>query len=233
MRIALLSDIHSNVQALEAVFGHIDTRGVDSVYCLGDIVGYGADPGECLEIIRSRCAIVVLGNHDLAVATESGLEVLPPDGQSAARHNERALDDEQKKYLSELPLSVETESLTLVHASPQYPDRWQRLGSFLVSQAQFKYFSTDICFVGHTHSPTVTSNRIGISRVRKGYRFLINVGSVGQPRDGDPRACAALFDTSTFKYELLRIPYDIDAAKSRILEEDLPSGLGERLTFRR
>ena len=233
MLIALLSDIHSNLQALETVLSHIDSRGVDSVYCLGDVVGYGPDPGECLDLIKSRCAGVVLGNHDQAVATESGLEVLPPDGQAAALHNRNILNKTQKEYLAELPLSIETELFTLVHASPQFPERWQRMGSFLFSQAQFKYFSTEICFVCHTHSPAVMSDHLGISRVRRGHRFLINVGSVGQPRDGDPRACAALFNTSTFEYELLRIPYDIEATMSRILEEDLPPRLAERLKFGR
>jgi len=229
MRIALLSDIHSNSQALEAVLFEIDSRAVDSIYCLGDIVGYGADPGDCLEIIKSRCAGVVLGNHDLAVATGHGLEILPPDGQAAARHNREVLSDKQIEYLSALPLSIETELFTLVHASPQYPDRWQRLGSFQLSKAQFDHFSTDICFLGHTHSPAVISDRIGISRVRSGHRFLINVGSVGQPRDGDPRACVAVFDTSTFNYEVLRIPYDIEAASARILDAGLPRRLAERL----
>jgi diadenosine tetraphosphatase ApaH/serine/threonine PP2A family protein phosphatase len=233
MLVALLSDIHSNFQALETVMGEIDSRGVDEIYCLGDIVGYGADPAKCLEIVQKRCTGVVLGNHDLAVATEFGLNFLPPDGKKAAQHNRSALPEKQINYLAKLPLSIETESFTLVHASPQHPDRWQRLGSFYSSQAQFKHFSTEICFLGHTHSPSVVSDQIGISRVRPGHRFLINVGSVGQPRDGDPRACAALFNTSSFEYELLRIPYDIGAAQSRIHEEDLPPRLAERLQFGR
>lgn len=233
MRIALISDIHSNLQALEAVLQRIDKEKIDAIYCLGDIVGYGADPVACLEIVRARCEGVVLGNHDLAVATTAGLDVLPPDGQKAARHNQEALDEGQRHYLGHLPLTIETNVFTLVHASPQYPDRWQRLMSYQISQVQFDHFSTDICFIGHTHSPAVMSDSIGVSRVRKEHRFLINVGSVGQPRDGIPDACFAILDTENFAYNLLRVPYDIESAKNRILEEDLPVRLGERLLFGR
>jgi len=229
MRIALISDIHSNVQALQAVLEKIDEANVQDIYCLGDIVGYGADPADCINIVKSRCVATVLGNHDLAVATEAGLDFLPTAGRAAAVHNRSKLNDDELGFLTNLPLLQIEDEFTLAHASPEHPDRWLRINSFQTGSAQFDHFSTDVCFVGHTHSPAVMSDSIGISQVRRGHRFLINVGSVGQPRDGDSRAAFGLFDTESFDYDLVRVEYDIEAARTRILEEELPQPLADRL----
>lgn len=229
MRIALISDIHSNLPALEAVLSEIDREGISDIYCVGDVVGYGADPVICVDLIQSRCAKVVLGNHDLAVATGEGLDYLPPDGQIAAEHNADQLANDQKAWLASLPLIDSDENVTLAHASPGDPERWLRVESFFLAQAQFNHFQTDVCFVGHTHLPGILCNQLGVLRVRKGHRYLINVGSVGQPRDGDPRACLSIFDTDTFEFELRRVPYNVDRAIQRIKEEGLPKRLGKRL----
>lgn len=229
MQIALISDIHSNLQALEAVMERIDARSVDAIYCLGDTVGYGADPSPCLEMVRERCAANVLGNHDLAVVTEIHEKSLPKDGRKAAQHNREALSEDQLLYLRSLPYVLEETGVTLVHATPLFPEKWMRLGSFQLSTAQFDQFQSDICFVGHTHKPAVISEKLGVHQVRKGHRYLINVGSVGQPRDGDPRACVAFFDTDSYEYSLERIEYDIEKAVERIKEEKLPKRLGNRL----
>jgi putative phosphoesterase len=229
MRIAIISDIHSNLQALEAVLQKIDSSDVDAIYCLGDVVGYGADPEVCVSIVRDRCALTVVGNHDRAVALEEGLDFLPSAGREAAIHNRTKLSDDQLEYLAALPLVLTDQDCTLVHASPETPERWLRINSFLTGNTQFSHFSTDICFVGHTHSPAVMSDSIGVSQVRRGHRFLINVGSVGQPRDGDARASFGLFDTDSFDYQLVRLEYDIEAARTRIIDEALPQPLADRL----
>ncbi len=198
MPIAVLSDIHSNLPALEAALIEIDREGIQDIFCLGDIVGYCADPAPCIDLIRERCTLTVGGNHDLAVATGAGLEFLPTMGQIAAEHNASAISEDQRSWLEALPLLQSEGDMTCAHASPQYPERWMRIESFFLAQEQFKNFDTSICFVGHTHLPRVLSEKLGGLRVRKDHRFIINVGSVGQPRDGDPRACVAFFDPDSF-----------------------------------
>ncbi len=229
MKIAVISDIHSNLHALEATLGEIDEHGVEEIYCLGDVVGYGADPAACVDLVMERCAGAVRGNHDEAVAMDRGVKVLPKDARVAAKHNRDKLSQEHIDYLSNLPLTLEAHGITFVHASPQSPGSWLRLDSFTRVKDQFDHFTSDICFVGHTHVPGVVSNRIGVLTVRPGHRFLINAGSVGQPRDEDPRAAFAIFDTEAVSCELLRIGYDVAAAAERIKEEDLPQSLADRL----
>lgn len=229
MKIAVISDIHSNLQALQAAFEAIESYDVHEIYCLGDVVGYGADAAACVDLVRERCAGCVRGNHDDAVALERGLKVIPKDAQAAARHNRRQLSDEQIRYLAELPLTLEAHGCTFVHASPQDPDAWMRLDSFLRVKEQFHHFETDICFVGHTHIPGIVSDRLGVLNVRRGHRYLINTGSVGQPRDEDPRSSFAVFDVEEVACELVRVGYDVEAAAARIDEEGLPSALGARL----
>lgn len=207
----------------------MDRERPDAILCLGDVVGYGADPAECVAIVRERCDAVVLGNHDLAVATGEGIEMLPSHGQVAAEHNADMLGEDDLEWLAGLPLSRVIHDMTMAHASPQYPERWMRIESFFLAQEQFKHFETDICFVGHTHLPGVLSETLGVLRPRPGHRFIINMGSVGQPRDGDARACMGYFDTESFAFDLKRIPYNVDRARQRIREENLPSSLGKRL----
>ena len=229
MRLAVLSDIHANAEALRAVLAEADARGADAVLCLGDIVGYGPDPGACADLVRERCAAAVMGNHDAAVALDEGLAVLPPDGQAAAVAQREVLSADQTAWLAGLPLTAEAFGVTLAHASPDQPERWHRLDTFAAVQAQFGAFATDVCFVGHSHRPAVVSDQIGVTRVRAGHRYLINVGSVGQPRDHDPRAAFGMFDTEAVSYELVRVYYDIARTRLRIAEEGLPAGLGDRL----
>lgn len=229
MRLALLSDIHSNLPALDAVLADVDREKPDAILCLGDVVGYGADPSPCVALVRERCDAAVLGNHDLAVATGQGIDMLPTHGQVAAEHNADVLSDTDLEWLANLPLTCVSNGVTLAHASPQLPERWMRIESFFLAQEQFRHFETDICFVGHTHLPGVLSEKLGVLRPRPGHRFIINAGSVGQPRDGDPRACMGYFDTETFAFDLKRIPYNVDRARQRIREEGLPSSLGRRL----
>jgi diadenosine tetraphosphatase ApaH/serine/threonine PP2A family protein phosphatase len=229
MLLAFISDIHSNLQALEAVLAYADDEGVEEFYCLGDIVGYGADPNACLALVRERCNGIVLGNHDQAVVHESYRANLPRDGRKAARHNNTALSEEELAFLAGLPLKEAAHGCAYVHATPRNPDHWIRLTSFQLAQNQFAAFDEDLCLVGHTHRPTVFSDRLGVHQVRPGHRFIVNVGSVGQPRDGDPRACIGLLETQSWSFRLERVEYDVEAAVARIREEHLPKRLGERL----
>lgn len=229
MKLAIISDIHSNLEALEAVLAAIDARDVDAIYCLGDVVGYGPDPAACVELVRARCAGVVRGNHDVAVASEGGLRRLPPDGQAAARHNRAHLSEAQLAYLDDLPLRLDADGYTFVHATPDEPSAWKRLERFTLAQQQFECFDAAICFLGHTHVPAVMSDRLGVLRVRAGNRYLVNVGSVGQPRDHNPHAAFALFDAASFEHETVRVPYDVEQTAAKIVDAGLPRRLGDRL----
>ncbi|MEM6326561.1 MAG: metallophosphoesterase family protein [Bacteroidota bacterium] len=229
MRIAILSDVHANLEALTAALADIDRRGVDSIVCLGDTVGYGPDPVPCVDLIRERCDACVLGNHDDAVAHERGIGYLPKDAQKVIRLHRDALDAERLQWLGTLPLRVEGFGVTLVHAAPHEPATWPRLSSFVELQSQFPAFSTDVCFVGHSHRPAVVANKVGVLRVRPGYRYLIDVGSIGQPRDRDPRLSFGLFDTERFEYELVRVHYDVARTATKIRESKYPSELAGRL----
>jgi len=230
VRIAVLSDIHSNLEALRRALEGIEHVGVDAVYCLGDVVGYNADPAACVDLVREHCAGVIRGNHDAAVATDAALDALPSDGQAAARHNRACLSEEQIAFLSDLPLTLTVENCTFVHATPDAPTAWTRLTTYPAAQAQFDHFDTDLCFLGHTHVPAVMADTLGVFEVRRGHRYLVNVGSVGQPRDQSPKLSFGLFDTETYEYENVRLSYDVDRAAEKIRDADaLPDRLATRL----
>lgn len=229
MRLAIVSDLHANIEASEAVFAEAERRGVDATLCLGDIVGYGPNPSETVEMVREQCEVTVLGNHDAAVALNAEMHVLPKDGQKAARLHQALLSDDQIEWLSGLPYRAEAYGATLVHAAPDHPDAWPRLDSFAALQAQFAAFDTPICFVGHSHKPAVVSSSLGVFQVRPGHRYVIDVGSVGQPRDHDPRASFAIYDTEAFTVDIVRIHYDVARTASKIIRRGLPAELGERL----
>ena len=230
MRIAILSDIHSNLEALTRALEGIESASVEAVYCLGDVVGYNADPSACVDLVREHCAGVVRGNHDAAVATDAAIDALPADGQAAARHNRQHLSDEQIAFLADLPLTLTVDNCTLVHATPDAPTAWTRLTTYPAAQSQFEHFDTDLCFLGHTHVPAVMADTLGVFQVREGHRYLINVGSVGQPRDQNPKLSFGLFDTDTFEYHNVRLSYDVDGAAQKIRDADaLPDRLATRL----
>ncbi len=229
MLVAVLSDIHANREALTAALKLADRTKVDYMVCLGDVVGYGPDPAACIDLIRTVCNACVLGNHDEAVAFDKGIDVLPKDAQTAVRRHQRSLNEDDLEWLRSLPLRHDAHELTFVHSSPESPEMWYRLGSFHAVQAQFSFFDGPVCFVGHSHKAAVVSNTFGVLRVRPGHRFLIDVGSVGQPRDGDSRLAFALFDTEAFSCQMIRGHYDIERTASRIKEVGLPDGLSERL----
>jgi predicted phosphodiesterase len=203
MRIAILSDIHSNLQALTKAFSLIDRSRIDEVHCLGDIVGYGANPNECIDMIRDRAKYSVLGNKQLTQLN--------------------------RNFLSSLPYRIQTDTFMLAHASPHEPANWEYVLSLPVAQKQFAAFSTQICFIGHTHVPSVCGENLRTFTFKKDMRFLINVGSVGQPRDGSPQLSFGIFDTASWTYQNIRADYDVKSASKAILNSGLPSTLAKRL----
>ena len=229
MRLAILSDIHSNLQALEEALRLIDQFRVDEIYCLGDIVGYGGNPNECVALVRERCVKVVKGNHDLATVNLSYSDFHPEAGRIANAWTIKVLKPEHRTYLAWLPFRHVAFDCTFVHAGPESPIDWEHVSSAEAVSRQFPHFSTPVCFVGHTHVPGIVSEDLMAFTLKRGIKFLINVGSVGQPRDGNPQLSFGILDTEAWKYQNIRADYDIQGAAVAIIRAGLPAILAERL----
>ena len=237
MRYAVLSDVHGNLEALRAVLADASER-TDAVLCLGDVVGYGADPAACIDVVGERCQAVVAGNHERAVTGRLDLEWFNPYARAAAEWTHERLGADAKAWLDGLPVVTEIDDATLVHASPAGPEEWEYLISAEDGYAAFGAFATRLCFVGHSHIPRVWSSgswgrdwephpeeRV----LEAGCRYIINVGSVGQPRDRDPRAAYVVWDTTDRRVAMRRVAYDVGAARAKIVAAGLPRFLADRL----
>jgi diadenosine tetraphosphatase ApaH/serine/threonine PP2A family protein phosphatase len=239
VRAAIVSDIHGNLEALEAVLADLDARKPDVVLCLGDFVGYGASPNECIDALRPRIASSVAGNHDLAACGRLKLGYFNPDAALAARWTETALTDANREYLKALPEKERWEDALLVHASPSHPGEWNYVLSIGEAEEEMEAFAEAVCFIGHSHYPgTFGHGERGITYTRQpevrlldGHRYLVNVASVGQPRDGDPRAGYLEYDTTARTIAHVRLEYDIEGAMKRIADAGLPRFLAERLRW--
>lgn len=239
MRYAVLSDVHANLEALEAVLADAAPC-ADGVLCLGDVVGYGADPEACVELLATRGQVLVAGNHEHGVAGLLDLDWFNPWARAAAEWTRERLDDAHRAWLGALPLTAEVGDATLAHASPDRPDEWEYLVSAEDGFAVFGAFATRLCFVGHSHLPGVWSlGSLGPAfepgsveiGLEAGRRYLVNVGSVGQPRDRDPRAAYALWDLDRGAVAIRRVAYDVGAARAKILASGLPRFLADRLAL--
>jgi len=232
MRIAIIADIHGNLEALQEALKIIETRQVDRVVCLGDIVGYGASPNECTARVREVTQYVLLGNHDQASVDLAGAENFNPYAYASARWTTNHVSAEQKEFIRQLPFTLELEGLFFVHASPYEPEQWHYILSSADARDNFDHFAQDICFVGHSHVPGIFrphGSAKPSESIRKGEKYIINVGSVGQPRDGDWRLSFGIFDTEAWQYENIRAEYDVEIASEKILKAGLPRMLGERI----
>lgn len=238
MRYLILSDIHSNLEALEAVLA--DAAGLyQQVVCLGDIVGYGADPNEVTAWVRQNCEAVIRGNHDRACTGMSDLRFFNPIAKAAAEWTQAQLSADHLSYLKDLPMGpLAADGFQLVHGAPSNED------SYLITAEdawlQFDLMESDTVFFGHTHiqggfsrngvSPDVKDiDPHDVLSIQEGVDFLINPGSVGQPRDNDWHAAYAIYDAATRQVEFRRCPYDVDTAQRKIVDAGLPPALAERL----
>jgi diadenosine tetraphosphatase ApaH/serine/threonine PP2A family protein phosphatase len=237
VRYAILSDIHGNLEALHAVLDDCSGR-VDAVLCLGDTVGYGADPLACVELIAERAQAIVGGNHEHAVGGLLGLGWFNRHARVAAEWTRERLDEDHRAYLRALPLLTEVADATLVHASPAQPEEWDYLVTAEDGFAAFPHFATRWCFVGHSHVPGAWSLGStgpehhpggGLLQSERGRRYIVNVGSVGQPRDHDPRAAYAVWDAEAGRTQIHRVTYDVGTARRKIVEAGLPRLLADRL----
>ncbi len=243
MKIALLSDIHANMTALEAVMDDAAAQGVDGgAWASGDIVGYGPDPNECLARIQDEASLVVAGNHDLAAIGSISTHEFNPYAAAAAEWTAEELSESSRSYLEGLPATREQEPFTVVHGSPRDPV-WEYLLTVEAAQANLDHYTTPGCMVGHSHlqfllrmsaevpapAPTPLNEPMDIGP----DRFYINPGSVGQPRDGDPRAAYAILDWGGGTIEFRRVEYEVSATQKRMAEAGLPAPLIDRLSWGR
>ena len=239
MKFAIISDIHSNLHAFVAVLEEIDRQGVEGIFCLGDLVGYNAFPSEVLDIVLQKKIPSIMGNHDIVCC---GLEN-PIWFNSAAREaslwTRKRLSDEKKMYLRNLPNEMNVQDkVYAVHGSPTSRDDY--IMDLMDALNNFQHLpdkKISICLFGHSHIPSLFSDRgpshdtgrAGKHMLSPRNRHFINPGSVGQPRDGDPRASFAILDTEEFSFEIIRLKYDIDSAMKAVLKSGLPQFLAERL----
>jgi len=239
MKLALLSDIHGNLEALDAVLADVDTCRVGAVACLGDFVGYGASPNECVGRLRPRIEAAVLGNHDAAALGRLKLGGFHSDAATTARWTLEQLAPEHRAWLESLPYTTGWHGHRLAHATPSEPEEWHYVLSIADAEIEFGAYRERVGFIGHSHVPGAFDTdgaKLGYARASRvtlatGRRYLVNVGSVGQPRDGDPRAAWLLFDADADTLEHRRVAYDIDGAATRIRAAGLPHFLAERLKW--
>ena len=242
MRALVVSDIHSNLEALQSTLRDAEAHGgFDTLWCLGDIVGYGPDPNQCIDLIRSHSHVAIAGNHDLAALGNLGLEEFNANAAEAARWTARQLSQEHHDYLAALPQRLEPEGVTLVHGSPLDPIWDYFLPGYLAPDAlreSFREFETRCCLVGHSHIPfSCRESDLAFSTPTQdspvdlgGERLVLNPGSVGQPRDGDPRAAYGLYDAGAATFAHLRVSYDIEAVQAKMRRAGLPAALAARLS---
>jgi predicted phosphodiesterase len=239
MRYAIIADIHANLAALTAVLKDIEEKGdIDEIWCLGDIVGYGPEPTECIKLIQERKIVSISGNHDLGVTGQLGLDFFNPAAAEACRWTMEKLNPVDIRYLEDLPKTLKKGQFTLAHGSPREPST-EYILTAAIAERNFEYFDTQYCLVGHTHipeaykqeavaaAPVALVPEIGFVMIE--HRIIINPGAVGQPRDGDPRASYGIYDSEGQIFRLYRIPYDIRATQDKMVKVGLPIPLVVRL----
>jgi predicted phosphodiesterase len=238
MKYAIIADIHGNLEALEVVLEDTRQQKVTHYACLGDVVGYNANPKECLEIIRNMNLPCVMGNHDEYCSADLDLEGFNPHAAEAVNWTRQQLTEDDRQWLRNLKYQRLIANCTLVHSTLDAPKRWGYVFDKLAAAASFTYQNTPICFFGHTHVPVafirdtvVRGGTYSRFRIEPGRKYFVNVGSVGQPRDGVPKAAYVIYDTDEGSIELRRLDYDIPQTQAKIRAAGLPERLAERLAY--
>ena len=239
MKYAIISDIHSNLEALERVLEEIKNREADQVICLGDVVGYGADPSKCLKLLRETADEIIMGNHDRAIEDVLLRDSFTDWAREAIEWTAGVLTESEKKLIREFtPIVIDSKAdVTWTHGSAHEPIKFHYIFTPSDADSSFKKLETSFCFFGHTHVPSLFSEKsgesqylpAGVYRLHKGERYLINPGSVGQPRDRNPKLGFAFFDSEELVLEIMRLDYDNQNAAQKIRKAGLPAYLAERL----
>ncbi len=237
VRYAILADVHSNLEALEAVLRALTGSRIDRYICVGDVVGYGADPKPCMDRIREMCDVVVAGNHDWAVAGSLSMDFFNQYAREAIEWTRRQLADDDIAWLRGLPLQHDLDGLaTLVHSTLHDPEAFDYLLTSYDAHLSMRVLERPLCFVGHSHIPITFMERGGLGftfadtiELAKVDKAIVNPGSVGQPRDENPAAAYAVYDTVKRKVTLHRVEYDVDTCCAKIEKAGLPQALADRL----
>jgi len=237
MNYALISDVHANLEALEAVVKDIRKRRIDRILFLGDAVGYGPDPNECIELLQDNCEILLAGNHDMAAAGSIDIEYFNEYAKAAILWTRGVLTEKYRKAIETFPVSkkIEQEDLLLVHSTPKEPEAWHYLLTLWDAEINFHYFDERMCVLGHSHVPFIIERLPSGEMITykeetvlgKSERYIINCGSVGQPRDRNPKACYAVIGDD--KAEFLRVEYNIKKTQKKMRDYGLPLPLIDRL----
>jgi predicted phosphodiesterase len=240
MRVGVISDIHGNAVALEAVLAALEGEELDAVWCLGDLVGYGPEPNRCCELVAQRADLCLVGNHDLGVIGSIPLDEFSPDAAAAARWTGNVLSDSSRSYLESLEPQAEVAGAELYHASPRDPV-WDYVLSEPVARESLEITHAAVVMVGHSHVPLamiLENGRANGGLAPGGHevdlergRWLLNPGSVGQPRDNDARAAYVLLDLDAQRAQFRRVDYEVERTQAAILEQGLPETLAQRLAL--
>ena len=240
MRFAIFSDVHANLEALEAVLADARENKCTDFVCLGDVVGYNANPHECVERIRDLDCLIVKGNHDEQASLIESSRDFNEIAETAIQWTRDNLSDADKEWLRGLKLQRQVRDFTIVHATLDTPGQWGYVFNNLDAAASFTYQHTSVCFFGHTHVPMAFVRDDGVQRLRleklridPSKKYFINAGSVGQPRDGEWRAAYCVYHIESAVVELRRVKYDRAAAQKKIIDAGLPHLLAERLAIGR
>jgi predicted phosphodiesterase len=238
MKYAIIADIHANLEAFQVVLQDIEKQKCTHVACLGDVVGYNANPKECLDTVRAMNIPCVKGNHDEFCSSDTPMEGFSPHAAEAGNWTRHKLLEDDRRWLRELKFLRLVSNFTIVHATLDAPQRWGYVFDKLAAAASFTYQNTPVCFFGHTHVPVafirdsvVRGGTYSKFKVEPGRKYFVNVGAVGQPRDGNPKAAYVIYDVDEGSIELRRLEYDIAAAQKKIIEAGLPARLAERLAL--
>ena len=238
MRYGLIADIHGNLEAFEAVLEALAKERIDTYLCIGDVVGYGANPKECIKKVRSlEPKALVAGNHEWGALGSLGLDYFSELACQAIIWTKSVLSGDELEYLGSFKLLAADKKLTLVHGSLEEPKEFLYIFDSNDARGTFGLLKTQLCFVGHSHIPGIfycdgktpgTINGMK-AKIEPGKKYIINIGSIGQPRDGDPRASFAVYDEDSSAVEIKRVAYDVEKAKTKILAAGLPKRLASRL----
>ena len=242
MRYGIFADIHSNLEALDTVIAAYRKETIDKYFCVGDVVGYAANPNECAEKIKALCEIAVAGNHDWAAVNLLSIEYFNPVARQAILWTRDNLDERSKSFLESLKLIHRNNDLTLVHGTLDNPQDFNYMIDGRIAQGTFELLETKICFVGHSHIAGIFNKhkdgRIEYCeeervKIQDENSYIVNVGSIGQPRDNNPRAAYSIYDTDKKEIQIKRADYDIQKTRERIINAGLPRFLGDRLIIGR
>jgi len=240
MKVAIFSDIHANLEALDAVLADAESQSCNSYVCLGDVVGYNASPAECLEKVKSMKCPVVKGNHDQDCGHDTSLDMMNATAAEALLWTREQLNPDQRQWLARLRMVRQVHDFTVVHSTLDQPSSWNYATNKFDAMAHFSYQVTPVCFCGHTHVPCIFTHGSVVQKIpansitiEAGQKYFINAGSVGQPRDGDWRASYCIYDLNKNTVIFRRVEYDLQTAQQKILDAGLPESLANRIAIGR